>query len=104
MDDVLFVIMTGDPTVVVLKAVDEVFPSSVVDADVKETGIRIPLFEQLNSRTLSFPGSLKNRQGHHLLFEVLPQIPFSQAECPGLLSHVEAKDDLEAQVELHFVM
>lgn len=104
LNNVFLVIMARDPTIIVLKTVDEVLSSSVVDSKVKETSICIPFFERLNSRALSFPCPLKNRQGHNLSLEILSQIPFAHRECPMLLSDVEMEDDLKGHVKLDFVV
>ena len=48
LNNVFFLILARDPTIIVLNTVDEVLSPLVVDSKVKETSICIPFFEQLN--------------------------------------------------------
>ena len=82
LDDFFLVVMVCGPPIIVFETVNEVLPSTVIDAEVKKASVSISLFEQRDSRALPFPCSFKNRQGQDFPFQLLSKVPLSRAECP----------------------
>ena len=71
LNDGLLMVMGSNPSTVVLEAVDEVLPSSMIDPKVEKTSVGISIFEVGNSRASSLPCTLNNGQGQHLLHNKL---------------------------------
>ena len=61
MDNLLFGIMVGDPSLIMLKPVDEVFAASSIDPPVKKIGVCIALLDVGQSRTLLLTGPFHDR-------------------------------------------
>ena len=102
LDDGSFFIMVGDPSAMVLEAVDEVLASPRVDTEVKEFCIGIPFFEVCDTGSLSFPSTLRHRKGNDFAFEPSPKVNFFGVEGPRFLSNVQSKNDIKGHVELYF--
>ena len=60
-DNLLFGIMVGDPSLIMLKPVDEIFAASPIDPLVKKIGVCITLLDVGQSRALLLTGPLHDR-------------------------------------------
>jgi hypothetical protein len=71
-----FVVMVGDPPLVVFEPVDVVLATPRIDTTMKKLGIRIPLLGVSKPSTLLFSRPCKNSQTHDPPFEPLPEVTF----------------------------
>jgi hypothetical protein len=76
LDDYFHLVVDGDPRIVVLEAMDEVFHPSMVDAKMKEANVRIFFLKVGNSRALPFTFSFKHGHPHCLPFKPSSIITF----------------------------
>lgn len=89
LNDGPFMIMFGDPSVVVLETMNEVLSSSMVDSKMEEASVSISVLEVGDSRTLPFPCTLKHGQTNHFPLEPRSNVALVNTKRSKLLGHIQ---------------
>ena len=93
--------MFGDPAVIVLEAVDVIFPSSTIHPHVEELRVGVTFFYFVNSCTLLLSIPLHHGKGDHLPFKSSTEVFLSGRERPIFLGQVKLEDDKEGGMHQH---
>jgi hypothetical protein len=93
--------MISNPTVVVLKTLDMIFPSSSVNPHMKELGVCIPFLNTCDAGALLFSRPLQGGKRNDFSFKPTPEVSLVCTKKPLILRHVKVENDKQRRMQQH---